>query len=241
MILLENVSKKYGNATVIKNVDLYVRKKEFVLILGPNGAGKSTLLKLMAGLTSPSPGTIRVDDRDISKDCEGVRGMIGVISHESYLYNDLTAWENLLFFGHIYGLSGNELEDRIEKLLDRVGLLHRSYDRVSTFSRGMKQRLSICRALIHNPSIVLLDEPYTGLDQRSAAMFEEVLLGLDSLDTTRVMISHDIERGLRLCDRVVILVEGRIVFEGTTCEIDDVEKFKQLYLSLVESPEREIL
>ncbi len=236
MISLENVSKRYGNATVINSVDLSIRKKEFVLILGPNGAGKSTLLKLISGLTSPSSGIIRIDDMDISKESDQIRGMIGVISHESYLYNDLTAWENLLFFGHIYGLSGKVLEDRITGLLDRVGLLHRSYDRVSTFSRGMKQRLSICRALIHNPSIVLLDEPYTGLDQRSATMFEDVLQGLDSQETTRVMISHDIERGLRLCDRVVILVEGRVVFEGTTCEIGDVEEFKQLYLSLVEAP-----
>ncbi|MCD4703425.1 MAG: ABC transporter ATP-binding protein [Methanosarcinaceae archaeon] len=234
IILASNVSRSFGNVQALKGLDLAVRRGEFLVILGPNGAGKTTLIKILSTLSRPSGGSVMIDGMDATTDAVQIRQMIGVLSHDSYLYNDLTAEENLRFFGKMYGLADDVLERRIDELLEKVELFHRAGDRVGTLSRGMKQRLSIARALIHNPSILLLDEPYTGLDQHAAQTFEKVLLELDPSKTTRVMISHNIERSLRSCDRVVIMVRGKVVYDSPRSDIGSVEELKETYIALVD-------
>lgn len=183
----------------------------------------------MSTLVSPTSGEVLVEGNNVRESPLEVRRLIGVISHETYLYQDLTAKENLLFFGRMYGMQDNELEARIHELAEQVGLQYRLDDRTGTFSRGMKQRLSIARAILHDPKILFLDEPYTGLDQHAAATFDAILEELDVSDKTQVMVSHDLERGISLADRVVILFGGKIVYEVASESIKDIEEFRQTY------------
>jgi ABC-2 type transport system ATP-binding protein/heme exporter protein A len=229
IISIKGLSKAFGSHSVLKNIDLTIKRGEFVTIFGPNGAGKTTILKIMSTLVAPSGGSVMVGGFDVTKKPVEIRSLIGVISHETYLYSDLTAEENLRFFGQMYGMDKEKLAARVDELLQEVGLEYRSNGRVGTFSRGMKQRLSIARAVIHEPSILFLDEPYTGLDQHAASTFEKVLQGLDAKNTTKVMISHNIERSLKLCDRVLILTEGSIVFDEQRHDIGSAEDFKDRY------------
>ncbi len=183
----------------------------------------------MSTLISPTAGTVLIEDYDVKKSPLEVRQLIGIISHETYLYQDLTARENLKFFGKMYRMPKDMLDSRIHELTDQVGLKYRLDDRVGTFSRGMKQRLSIARAILHDPKILFLDEPYTGLDQHAAATFDRILSDLDVSDKTQVMVSHDIERGLNLADRIIILYEGKIVYQAARSEIKDIEQFREIY------------
>jgi ABC-type multidrug transport system ATPase subunit len=233
IISARSVRKSFGNRVALENVDLLVEKGQFVVIFGPNGAGKTTLLKALATVITPTRGALIMDGIDIKKDPAAARQIIGVVSHETYLYDELTARENLRFFGKMYGIGKVALEERIEELLTKVSLLKRGNDRVGSFSRGMKQRLSIARALVHKPSILLMDEPYTGLDPQAAETFENVLKSLNTNMVTKIMVSHDIERVLQLCDRVIIMDSGKIVHDSLRTELADVEEFKSIYRSLV--------
>ncbi len=168
-----------------------------------------------------------IDGIDIQENAIEIRKKIGVISHETYLYNELTAVENLMFFGRMYGTC--DLEARINELLKQVGLGYRKNDRVRTFSRGMKQRLSIARALVHNPPILFLDEPYTGLDHHASAAFDRILSGTNAHDKTRVLISHDIEHGIAMCDRAIILTGGQIAHEISQSQIKDLLQCRAIY------------
>jgi len=221
----------FGSKFVLRDIDLEIVDGEFLTIFGPNGAGKTTLLKIMSTLISPTRGTVVVDGLDIHKNPQEIRSKIGVISHETYLYGELTARENLRFYGKMYGT--DHLEERIKEVIEEVGLRHRQNDRVSTFSRGMKQRLSIARAIIHNPPILLLDEPYTGLDQQAAATFDRILEGLES--RIRIMVSHDLERGTARCSRALILDHGSIVHEIPPRELRDLERCRHLYQKYTET------
>jgi len=216
----------------LRSINLKIEKGEFITIFGPNGAGKTTLIKIISTLVSPTSGRVVIDGIDIKENPIGIRKKIGVISHETYLYHELTASENLRFFGRMYDTQ--QLETRIEELITQVGLTYRKNDRVRTFSRGMKQRLSIARALIHDPPILLLDEPYTGLDQHASATFDKILSSTDAHDKTRVLISHDIERGIALCDRAIILANGHIVHEMSESEIRDLMQCRAIYAKHVE-------
>ncbi|HUW68252.1 MAG TPA: ABC transporter ATP-binding protein [Candidatus Nanoarchaeia archaeon] len=226
---MKHLSKTFGNNAVLRDIDLDIETGEFLTIFGPNGAGKTTLVKIMSTLISPTAGTVLIEDYDVKKSPLEVRQLIGIISHETYLYQDLTARENLKFFGNMYGMPKDMLDSRIHELTDQVGLKYRLDDRVGTFSRGMKQRLSIARAILHDPKILFLDEPYTGLDQHAAATFDRILSELDVSDKTQVMVSHDIERGLNLADRIIILYEGKIVYQAARSEIKDIEQFREIY------------
>jgi ABC-type multidrug transport system ATPase subunit len=157
--------------------------------------------------------------------------MIGAISHESYLYSDLTVEENLRFFGKMYGLSDDELTIRIQLLLEQMHLEHRYMDRVSTLSRGMKQRLSIARSLIHDPEIILMDEPYTGLDMQSARDLEKLLLE-NSRKATVLMVTHNIDRTFGICDRIIILCDGKISSDIRQKDIGSAEELKSIYTTI---------
>jgi len=199
--------------------------------LGPNGAGKTTLLKVLTLLTPTSSGEIHIAGRKVSGNSLAERKKMGVISHSTFLYGNLTAYENLMFYGRLYDV--DNLKQRIKEVINEVGLRYSLNDPVRTFSRGMQQRLAIARAIIHNPDILFLDEPYTGLDQHAIEILNKVLLNLANQQRTIYMITHNFEQGLNLSDRVIILVSGRIVFEAPGKEMA-LEKLKEKYLHCVE-------
>jgi len=205
-----------------------VAEGESLTLVGPNGAGKTTFIRILATLTRPSKGSVRVAGCDVARHGPEIRRHIGLVSHQTFLYGDLSAEENLRFYGRMYDVP--ELELSIKSLLQRVGLKHRSLDLVRTYSRGMEQRLSIARALLHDPALLLLDEPYTGLDQRATEMLREVLTDLagKSKSRTIVMTTHNLERGLEICDRAAILVNGRIVYQAGKDNLDLIS-FRETY------------
>lgn len=227
MISVNKLSKVFGDNIALRDVDLDIKKGEFITLLGPNGAGKTTLIKIMSTLMSATSGSVTIDGYEVKEEPIKVRKRIGVISHETYLYDDLTAYENLEFYGKMYEVG--ELDERISNVISLAGLQHRLYDRVGTFSRGMKQRLSIARTLLHDPPILFLDEPYTGLDQHAAATFDEISSRFAE-DKTTVMAIHDISRGFEKCDRLVILSSGEKVFDVPKEEIRDEAHLRSIYV-----------
>ncbi len=232
MIEVSRLWKSYGPVDALRGIDLRIEKGEFLTIFGPNGAGKSTLLKILSTIINPTSGKVSIDGIDLTSANEDARKRIGVISHKAFLYGNLTARENLLFYGKLYDVP--KLNDRISELLSEVGLQHRSDDMVRTFSRGMLQRLTIARAIIHNPAIIMLDEPYTGLDQHAARMLRNLLKKLHTEDKTIVMTTHDITNGLEVSDRIVIQLLGKIVFEDRSAN-QTVESFERIYFEKVGS------
>jgi ABC-type multidrug transport system ATPase subunit len=197
-----------------------------VVIFGPNGAGKTTLLKILATVMKPTKGDVMIDGFDLRQDPDGIRRRIGVVSHYSFLYGSLTARENLEFYARLQDIP--DPAQRAEEVAAMVNMKARLDDRVGTFSRGMQQRIAIARALLHKPSVLLMDEPETGLDQHAIAMLWSLMA---EGEYTIVLTTHSLERGLELADRVVILNRGRIVFEAPGSELD-LAGCKHSYLEL---------
>lgn len=208
MIEIAGLEKSFGRRKVLDNIDLIVPTGQFLAIFGPNGAGKTTLVRVMSTLLAPTKGSVVVADMNVGDDPAQIRKRIGLISHSPLLYPDLTAYENLQFYGNLYGVP--DLAARIDELLADVELDHRRYDIVRTFSKGMHQRLAIARALLHKPDILFLDEPYSGLDPHAVDILDG-LLGAIRENHTFVMITHSLEKGLQMCDAALILSGGTIV------------------------------
>lgn len=211
MIQVQSLVKNYNLNPVLRGVNLHVRPGEFVSLVGPNGAGKSTLLRIIATLLKPSSGTVKVGGWPLPTHADKVRSHIGLVSHHALLYGELTASENLLFFARLYGVA--DPAGATQRTLKQVGLLARQRDTVRTFSRGMMQRLTIARATLHQPDVLLLDEPYTGLDRQASTQFDTLLEEQIALGRTIFMISHDLVHTLKLSHRILILNRGRIVDE----------------------------
>lgn len=228
-IHLERLTKTFGHIRALAGIDLTIKKGEFFTLFGPNGAGKTTLVRILSTLVRSTSGKVFVNGIDIHHDPEPVRSHIGVISHHTYLYDNLSAYENLRFYGRLYEI--DDLEKRIGEVIGRVGLHDREHDLVRTYSRGMQQRLSIARAILHSPAILFLDEPYTGLDQHAAQMLND-LLAEHKGEHTIFLITHNLSRGLALCDRVAVLVKGSIIYEKQIEEVDR-ENFEALYFQHV--------
>lgn len=226
MIAIRKVSKRFGSKWALREVNLDLAQGEFLSLFGPNGAGKTTLMRIVATLSKPTSGAVTLNGVPTTHAGGAVRHQLGLVSHQTLLYPDLTAQENLQFFGRMYDVPA--LPERVNEVLDLVGLFARRHDLVRTYSRGMQQRLAIARAIIHDPGIMLLDEPYTGLDPHAAEILRGVLQRLVFQDRTVIMTTHDLDRGLDLCDRVAILANGRIVFEARREEMD-VEDFANIY------------
>ena len=221
-----NLEKWFGHLPAVRGISFTLSPGEFVTLFGPNGAGKTTLLRMLAGSLRPTRGELVFagsdeEDRDVRW-----RRRIGVLSHQTYLYGYLTAEENLRFFGKLYGLS--RLEERIDSLLGEVGLRDRAGDQVRVFSRGMQQRLALARTLLHDPQLVLLDEPYTGLDPHAARMLRGVLEKLRDGERTVFLVTHNISQGLELADRVVVQAGGRWVSDEPR-ELVETAEFEQIY------------
>ncbi len=215
--------KSFGLLPVLRGLDLAVTRGEFVALLGPNGSGKSTLLRLLAGLSKASGGQIFVGGWELPREAAAVRAQIGLVSHKPLLYEALNARENLRFFARMYNLTPAARKDRIDHLLDQVGLSTRALDLVRTYSRGMLQRLSIARALLHDPHILLLDEPYTGLDQDAAAMLDDLLRMAQGEGHTIVMVSHQLDRSAQLASRALILSRGVIAYDAPTPGLTELQ------------------
>lgn len=208
MITVKKLVKRFGLKTVLRGVDFTVQPGEFVALLGPNGAGKTTFLRILASLSRPSLGDVNIAGYKLPHEAAQVRARLGVVSHLPLLYGDLTADENLRFYARMYNIPNHEV--RITEVLEMVGLEARRRDLVRTFSRGMQQRLAIGRAVLHDPDVVLFDEPYTGLDQDASAMLDEVLKTVAAKGRTVVMTSHDLARAEDLATRFDILSRGVI-------------------------------
>lgn len=208
MIETKKLIKRFGLKTILRGLDFSVEPGEFVALLGPNGAGKTTFLRILASLSRPSLGSVKVAGYSLPNESAQVRAKLGVVSHLPLLYPDLTAEENLQFYARMYGISN--FGPRISKVLEMVGLEARRKDLVRTFSRGMQQRLAIGRAVLHDPEVMLFDEPYTGLDQDASEMLDDVLRTVAAKGRTVVMTSHDLVRAENLATRFDILSHGTI-------------------------------
>jgi heme exporter protein A len=226
MIQIRGLVKQYGVNPVLRGVNLDVPAGAFVTLVGPNGAGKSTLMRIVATLLKPTAGEVKIGGWTMPQFSNRVRQHIGLVSHQTLLYGDLTAAENLHFFAKLYQLENSEA--RVTEALKRVGLAARQRDAVRTFSRGMMQRLTLARATLHEPDVLLLDEPYTGLDQDASALLDNLLRQESANGRTILMITHDLVHGLNLCDRVAILSRGTIVQEIANGEVSGSE-FLDIY------------
>src|SRR2546430_6374484 len=209
----EDIRKTFGHFTALGGITLNVKRGEFLAVFGRNGAGKTTFLKIAATLVRHTHGKLRVEGIDIREEPEKARRHIGFLSLNTYLYRDLSPVENLRFFSRLYGIPDSE--ERIMALLDRVGLRRRAADPVRAFSRGLHQRLGIARVMLHDPSVIMLDEPYTGLDANAVEILNQILDQAAAAGKTIILTSHDLEQGLRAATRAVVIDRGKIVFEGS--------------------------
>jgi heme ABC exporter ATP-binding subunit CcmA len=216
--LLEAVGlvKRFGFRAVLRGLDLCVPRGQAIALMGANGAGKSTLMRLLTGLTRPDGGVLTVGGWVMPREAAQVRPHLGYVAHKPLVYDGLTARENLLFFGRLYGLAGAALHERADDLLAQVGLKKRAHDVVRGFSRGMLQRLSIARALLHAPDILLLDEPFTGLDLNGVEVLSGLVEAKRAAGCTIILTTHDPAHALRLCERLVVLARGGLVVDSPT-------------------------
>ncbi|MBA7529030.1 ABC transporter ATP-binding protein NatA [subsurface metagenome] len=225
-IQVQGLTKSFGSHLALRGIDLEVRRGESVVICGPNGAGKTTLIKVLATIMNPSSGRVLVDGLNLKNNAEELRRRIGVVTHQTFLYSNLTAYENLKFYSRMYDVP--TVKERIHEVAAMMGMTSRLYDRVGTLSRGMQQRLSIARSLLHKPSIMLLDEPETGLDQQAISMLWEALQTEGEGKRTIILTTHSLERGLELGERLLILDQGKIVYQSSTQALD-LAGLKQAY------------
>jgi heme exporter protein A len=209
----EDIRKTFGHFTALGGLTLAVQRGEFVALFGRNGAGKTTFLKVAATLVRATHGRLSIQGVDIREQPEKARRHIGFLSHNTYLYKDLTPVENLRFFGRLYGTP--DLDDRIHGLLERVGLQRRKVDPVRSFSRGLHQRLGLARVMLHDPSVILLDEPYTGLDANAVDMLNQILDEAAAAGKTVILTTHDFDQGRRAATRAVIIDRGKVVFDSS--------------------------
>jgi len=217
MIKVRKLVKRFGPKIVLRGLDFDVHQGEFVALLGPNGAGKTTFLRILASLARPTMGMLEVAGYPLPAQAGAVRARLGVVTHLPLLYGDLTAEENLRFFGNMYGLDG--INRRIDEVLELVGLIRSRHDPVRTFSRGMQQRLAIGRAILHDPDVVLFDEPHTGLDQDACDMLDSLLQNVAGRGRTVVITSHDMARVEDLATRFDVLSRGVIVASATRADL----------------------
>ena len=219
MFAARRVTKLFGHVPVLKELDLELEPGRCHVLFGRNGAGKSTLLRVAATLLRPTSGELFYDGRELSEHGSAVRDRIGFVSHQSFVYADLSVRENLEFYGQLYGRSRD-----VDELLEWSDLTLREHSPARSLSRGMQQRLTIARALLHEPKLLLLDEPFAGLDALSAEKLHVLLTDLKGQDTTIALATHDIERGVALADRILVMEAGRIVFDATGATVDEVRR-----------------
>ena len=221
LIQIDGLRKTYDTLVAVDNVSFEVRDGEVFGLLGPNGAGKTTTINMICGVLQPDGGSVLVDGRDIWTEPKRVKKDLGVVPQEISVYEDLTARDNLSFWGSLYGLAGSELSSRIDESLGRLGLAERAGDKVRTFSGGMKRRLNLCMGLIHRPRFLLLDEPTVGIDPQARLNILDVIREVAEAGTTVLYTTHYMDEAEQLCDRIAIIDHGRILASGT---LDDLTR-----------------
>lgn len=222
MLQAINLSKNFKTKVVVKDVNVELFAGESVGLLGPNGAGKSTTISMLSSLVQPTSGDVLWNDKSIAKNPDPLRKALGVVPQEIALYPELSARENLAFFGRVNGLKGELLATRITEVLTKIGLLDRQKDIVKTFSGGMKRRLNIGAALLHKPSILIMDEPTVGIDPQSRAYILETVKQFVADGMTLLYTSHYMEEVEMLCDKIYIMDQGRIIAHGTKEELKEL-------------------
>ena len=225
--------RDFGGLRAVDGVSFQLQPGELLTVFGPNGAGKTTLLRMLGGVMRPTSGHVRVAGEPADTKGRDWRHRVGVVSHQSLLYGPLTITENLLFYGRLFGLT--DLKTRIPERLASLGLSDRARTPVRELSRGLKQRVALARALLHDPEVLLLDEPYTGLDPHASSVLREQLSSLKNGRRTVVLVTHNLIQGLELADRVAIQVHGRFSSVTDSASLD-LAGFKALYHATVENP-----
>ncbi len=218
------LTKYYNDLLAVDHIDFSVRRGEIFGFLGPNGAGKTTTIRMLVGLTTPTEGTALVNGHDIRREIVEIKRRVGVVPENSNLYDELTAWENLLFMTRLYHVPKSERGERVQELLKTFGLWERRNNRFGRLSKGLKRRLTVAAALVHNPNIVFLDEPTAGLDVMSARSLRGLLRELKETGVTFFLTTHYIEEADQLCDRVAVIVKGKIVIIDTPKNLKEVVK-----------------
>lgn len=227
MIEIKKLTKQADNKLILRGINLSIKKGETVAILGPNGAGKSTLLKVIATLIKPSSGQVHINGLDLKKNGTNIKKLMGYLPHSSLLYEHYSPLENLVFFGNLYGVKG--IEQKAIDLVKQVGLSFFLNEPVKNFSRGMIQRIAIARAIVHDPELLLLDEPHTGLDQGAISILNEVIVSMKNKGATTLMVTHDFKQAAEICDRIIIIKSGKVVddFKISDKQLDIVtEKYQ---------------
>ncbi|SDC20593.1 ABC-2 type transport system ATP-binding protein [Pelagirhabdus alkalitolerans] len=223
MLHVEGLSKSFKTTQAVDNVSLNLQPGESVGLLGPNGAGKSTTISMMSTLLAPSSGKVLYKGQDVLKKPEKIRKDLGVVPQEIALYEELTAYENMKFFGRVYGLKGKALENKVDQVLDMVGLLERKKERIKNYSGGMKRRINIAVSLIHEPDILIMDEPTVGIDPQSRRYILDMVRRLNREENMTVLYtSHYMEEVEALCDRIYVMDHGQIIASGTKEELKSI-------------------
>lgn len=227
---IHDVKKSFGLKSVLRGVTLSLHAGERVALLGANGAGKTTLLRVLAGLARPGSGAISLGRLDLLRQTQEIRSEVGFVAHQPYLYEELTCLENLLFFARMYAVE--QPQARAAQMLQRVGLAKKARERVRALSRGQVQRLALARALLHSPSLLLLDEPDTGLDQEGLTLLAELLDEQHKQGGTQLFTTHDLGVAAQRSDRVIMLSRGRVAFEQETASLE-LEQMRRTYQEVI--------
>ena len=217
MISVKHVSKFFGDKQALRDISFNIQQGEYAALLGVNGAGKTTLIRILSTLAKPTSGQVEISGFSAKKNPQSVRQHIGIVSHYTFLYDDLSAEENLKFYAKMYFVEN--AEKRINHLLKQVNLSNRRYDLVRTFSRGMQQRLALARAILHQPKILLLDEPFTGLDVNASAMLSELLDNFIQKDSTVLITTHDIDFARSTASRILVIKNGIFIADGASTDM----------------------
>ena len=228
-VRIRGLTKRFGLTEALDGIDLTLDQGELLAVFGPNGAGKSTLIRVLSTMMRSTSGKATLLGYDLEEEGETLRGAIGVLTHHPLLFDNLTAQENLKFYGKMFEV--RNLKARIDELLIDVGLIEHRDQLVQTFSRGMQQRLTIARAVIHDPSLLLLDEPQTGLDQNGVSFLKQTLKAFLDKGRTVIMTCHDFAWGLELCTKALILNGGQLVYYGDPSKLEG--GFERLYRNCV--------
>ena len=221
IIEIKNLTKTFKHATepAVNSISFSINRNEIFGLLGPNGAGKTTTISILCGLFPPSSGSVLIDGKDLKNDLSSIKNIVGIVPQDIALYPTLTARENLAFYGSMYGLYGKDLKDKIERWLEKLGLIDAAKRKVSTYSGGMKRRVNLIAGVLHNPKILFLDEPTVGVDVQSRNVIIEHLKEVNASGTTIIYTSHHMEEAEHFCTRVSIIDHGKILTEGTPAEL----------------------
>jgi heme exporter protein A len=232
LLAVEKLDKAFGARWALRGITFSIAPGEIVALVGPNGAGKTTLLRILGTLARPNAGRVFVNQISALEHANAVRAAIGFVGHQTFLYDDLTAWENLNFYARLYDLP--ERAQRVRAAAARVGIENRLNDVTRTLSRGWQQRLTIARMLLHAPAVLLLDEPYTGLDQVAADLLDQMMLDSKRQGRAVLFSTHDLERGLAVCDRALILQAGRVVHDLPRSAWQNLAGFMEIYARVLD-------